>query len=319
MTDTARPAASGAQVCDGHTFGASAVFQHPLAYLIGLEGVALLRAFGGDYGRDFIDARLEETKALLNGAGQLGEAMMVEPFTVTEGYDIWSTDYDEPGNGLLGLDGPIVRRILDDIPAGIAVDAACGTGRHTEHLKALGHDVIGVDASPGMLAKARERLPDADLRLGDLRELPVPDNHADVVVCALALTHLPALGPAIAEFARVLRPGGHLVISDVHSFMINAQGFPLIKPGPDGTPGYIPQWSHRTSDYLVAALPVGFQVRSCFEPRFGELVDPTSPPEPLPAGAVADPWLLHGWAPEATNAAYRGLPIAIFWRFQLDH
>lgn len=318
MSDIARPAASGTPRDDGHTFGTSAVYQHPLAYLLGLEGVALMRAFGGDYGRDFIEARLAETRALLDGAGQVGEAVMVEPLTVTEGYDIWSADYDEPGNGLLGLDGPIVRRMLDEIPAGVAVDAACGTGRHTEYLAALGHDVIGVDASPGMLAKARRRLPGADLRLGDLRELPVPDDHADVVVCALALTHLPDLRPAMAEFARVLRPGGHLLISDVYSFMINAQGFPLIKPGPDGKPRYIPQWSHRTSDYLVAALPLGFRVRSCDEPRFGDdLVDPASTPEPAPAGTVADPWLLHGWAPEAANAAYRGLPIAIFWRFQL--
>ncbi|TDC51598.1 hypothetical protein E1212_11410 [Jiangella ureilytica] len=98
---------------------------------------------------------------------------------------------------------------------------------------------------------------------------------------------------------------------------ISVRGFPLVTVRPDGMPGYIPQWSHHTSDDLVAALPVGLQVRSCVEPRFGDVADPGSPPEPIPAGTVADPWLLHGRAPKATHAAHRDLPIAIFWRFQL--
>ena len=50
----------------------------------------------------------------------------------------------------------------------------------------------------------------------DLRHLPVADAHVDLVTCGLALTHLPDLGPAFAELARVLRPGGHLITADIH-------------------------------------------------------------------------------------------------------
>jgi SAM-dependent methyltransferase len=64
-----------------------------------------------------------------------------------------------------------------------------------------------------MLARARTRVPQADFRPGDLQDLPLADDSADIIVCGLALNHVPALQPVMAEFARVLRPGGHLVIS----------------------------------------------------------------------------------------------------------
>jgi SAM-dependent methyltransferase len=143
-------------------------YRHPLAFLLGLEGVAL------------------------------------------------SGTYDQPGNPLIDLEQPLVREILDRIPPGAALDAACGTGRHSGYLSGLGHQMTGVDSSPDMLAQARKRVPAARFLAGDLHRLPVRAQAADLVVCALALTHVPALAPVLAEFARVLQPGGHLVISDIH-------------------------------------------------------------------------------------------------------
>jgi hypothetical protein len=61
------------------SFGTSAIYQHPLAYLVGMEGVALLRGFAGDYDREFIEARLAETRALLDSVDQFGDALMVDP------------------------------------------------------------------------------------------------------------------------------------------------------------------------------------------------------------------------------------------------
>ena len=48
---------------------------------------------------------------------------------------------------------------------------------------------------------------------------PSPDQHVDVVVCALVLSHIPDSAPVLAEFVRVLRPGGHLVISDARDLL----------------------------------------------------------------------------------------------------
>src|SRR2546429_1401599 len=188
------------------------IYQHPLAYLLGLEGVALLHAFAGEYDRDFTEARLAEVRALLDSADQLGSGAAIRPIPIAEGYGAWAESYDLPGNQLIDLEQPIVREILDGLPPGTALDAACGTGRHAEYLATIGHTVIGVDSSPEMLAVAAAKVPGADLREGDLHQLPVPDQHVDVVVCALALTHVLELGPVLAEFVPVLRPGGHPVI-----------------------------------------------------------------------------------------------------------
>ena len=225
-----------------------------------MEGVALLRAFAGHYDRDFTEARLAEVRTLLGSADQFGDGVETRPIKTGEGYRAWAGSYDQPGNGLIDLEQPVVRDILDSVPRGIALDAACGTGRHAEYLVSLGHEVIGVDSSPEMLAAARAKIPGGDFREGDLHYLPVPDQCADVAVCALALTHVPDLAPVVAEFARVLRPGGHLVISDSRS------DWPVVTALPGGDFGYLPHRNHRASDYLAALLPLGFQVRRCEEP-----------------------------------------------------
>jgi ubiquinone/menaquinone biosynthesis C-methylase UbiE len=300
------------------------IYQHPLAYLLGLEGIALLHAFAGAYDRDFTTARFEEIRALLYAVEELGDGVTVEPTPTTEGYGSWAEFYDEAENQLIDLEQPIVREILDRLPRGVALDAACGTGRHSAYLASLGHTVIGVDSSGAMLERAREKVPDGEFREADLHDLPLPDDHVDLVVCALALMHVPEPEPVLAELVRVLRPSGNLVISDSRG-LIKDIGLPVVKAGRDGNPGYMPIWSRLTSDYLAAALALGLQVRRCEEPRTpfplvdGSGVDIHSGhvQEHVP-GAPPNIWALHRWCPAATNAAYRGKPLAIIWHFQLD-
>jgi ubiquinone/menaquinone biosynthesis C-methylase UbiE len=302
-----------------------AIYQHPLAYLLGLEGIALLRAFSGVYDRDFTVARLREIQALLDSGEELGEGVEAGPMTTSEGYARWAELYDDPGNQLVDLEQPVVREILDGLPLGVALDAACGTGRHTAYVASLGHEVIGVDTSAEMLTRAREKVPGGTFYEADLHDLPLADDSVDVVVCALALSHVPDLAPAFAEFVRVLRRGGHLVLSDSRG-LIGDIGLPLVKTGPDGSFGYMPVWSRLVSDYLAAALPLGLQVRRCEEPRRPsplvdddgtDLYDGSPPPSHVP-GEPPNIWALHRFCPAATNAAWRGNPAAIIWHFQLS-
>ena len=88
----------------------------------------------------------------------------------------------------------------------MALDAACGTGRFAGFLARRGHRVIGVDSSPDMLAHARQRVPEAGFHVAGLARLRLPDDWVDVIICALALDHVPGLDPVLAEFARVLCP-----------------------------------------------------------------------------------------------------------------
>jgi ubiquinone/menaquinone biosynthesis C-methylase UbiE len=300
------------------------IYQHPLAYLLGLEGLALLRAFSGLYGRDFTDARFREIQTLLDSAEALGEGIEARPVTTREGYAWWAPSYDEPGNQLLELEQPVVREILDSLPVGVALDAACGTGRHSAYLASLGHRVIGVDTSPEMLARAREKVPEGEFHQADLHDVPLADDSVDLVVCAIALSHVADLGQALAELVRVLRPNGQLVISDSRG-LIGDIGLPLVKVGTGGELGYMPTYARLASDYLAAALPLGLQVRRCEEPRrpsplVGDdgtnVYDGVRPPDHVP-GAPPDIWSLHALATAATNAAWRGNPAVIVWHFQL--
>ena len=300
------------------------IYQHPLAYLLGLEGTALLRAFCGEYDREFTLARFREIQALLDSAEELGDGVEARPITTREGYAQWAPSYDEPGNQLLQIEQPIVREILDGVPVGVALDVACGTGRHTAYLASLGHEVIGVDDSPEMLARAREKVPGGTFHEADLHDLPLADDSVDLVVCAIALSHVPDLRRALAELVRVLRPNGHLVISDSRG-LIGDVGLPLVRVGPNGEFGYMPIWSRLASDYLAAALPLGLQVRRCEEPRRlfplvgddgTDLYDGVRPPDHVP-GNPPNIWSLHAFATSATNAAWRGKPAAIIWHLQL--
>lgn len=301
-----------------------AIYQHPLAYVLGLEGIALLKGFAGQYDHAFTEERFRDIRALLDSADAVGGGVEAEPITAQEGYDRWAPFYDEPGNQLLDIEQPIVREILDGLPVGVALDAACGTGRHTAYLAGLGHEVIGVDGSPQMLERAREKVPGGTFHEADLHDLPLPDDSVDLVVCAIALSHVPDLDPALAELVRVLRPGGHLVLSDSRG-LIGDIGLPLVRDRPDGGLGYMPIWSRLASDYLAAALPLGLQVRRCEEPRRPspvvaddgtDVYDGTRPPDHV-AGDPPYIWSLHMLATAATNAAWRDSPAAIVWHFQL--
>lgn len=291
----------------------------PLGYLLGLEGAALLRGFQeGSADRAFVEDRIAEIRRLLDTpALARTEAVTAAPGTIStaEVYQSWAPHYDAPGNQMIDLEQPIVQRILGSLPVGTALDAACGTGRHTAHLHQLGHHVTGVDASAEMLAQARKRLPDVAFHEADLHRLPLPDDAVDTVVCALALTHVPDLAAVLAEFARVLRPGGHLVLSDAH--LITSYLTPTLprRPGPDGRPALLTEYHRPLSAYLSAALPLGFQVRHCEEPcRPRHSLDADAAPDPLPTHMSWD--LLH-WCPEASAAALDESPVAVVWHFQL--
>lgn len=294
------------------------IYENPLAYVLGLEGLALLRSFTGEYDRAFVGARVAEIRALLDDESLADAAVEVARIGTVDGYQVWSRTYDGP-NSAFAFDEPVIEEILGGLPAGASLDAACGTGRIAAVLSQRGHQVVGVDSSPEMLDRARVRVPGGEFRLGDLARLPVADDAVDLVVCCLALTHVSDLRPVMAQFARVLRPGGHLVISDMHPEQVARGSIPPVRL-PDGTPGRLETYRHSIGDYLRAALPVGLQVRRCEEPLI-PLTEHSEVQDPSRVTGVGPwevwPWSLADLVPEAAAAANSGVPVEIIWHFQL--
>jgi ubiquinone/menaquinone biosynthesis C-methylase UbiE len=278
--------------------------RHPLAFPLGLVGMALLRGEAGEFPDEWVVHRIAEVRALLAAydAGDLGGGQPVGQTDTVTGYRIWSATYDE-FNPLIAVEQGPVRALIDRLPAGRALDAACGTGRWSAYLASRGHRVVGVDTSPDMLDRARAKVATATFTRAALTALPLPDDAVDLVVCALALPHMPDLRPVFAEFARVLRPGGRVITSDIHWQSLYLGGIASAVDG-DAIQKRMPAGRYRPSDYLAAALPLGLQVTALQEPRW--------PPEVIGGGPVAD-----RYARAATVAAYENTPAAIIWEFRL--
>jgi len=97
-------------------------------------------------------------------------------------------------------------------------DLGCGTGQVSAALAPFVARVIAVDASSAMLQAAKRRLSgldNIDLRRGELETLPIDDERLDVATLMLVLHHVPEPEKALAEVARVLKPGGRAIIGDM--------------------------------------------------------------------------------------------------------
>jgi ubiquinone/menaquinone biosynthesis C-methylase UbiE len=164
---------------------------------------------------------------LAEGVETIGRQRWHKPtveMNVRDGYAEWAKQYDGEPNPLIALEEPVVLELIGDVAALDVLDAACGTGRYALLLAEANARVSGLDGSEEMLAHAHRKAADRgltlDLRNGDLHALPFEDESFDLALSALALCHVPDLSPVMAEFARVLRPGGRLVISDFHPFCL---------------------------------------------------------------------------------------------------
>lgn len=128
-------------------------------------------------------------------------------------------DWDEMNREILG-DFSLPEVIVKAVPAncGVAADLGCGTGEVLEHLRGVCRELIGVDGSPRMLELARRRFDDhmegISLRIGELDYLPLRDGEADFICINLVLHHLSRPTVALAEIARVLHPGGVVLVTD---------------------------------------------------------------------------------------------------------
>jgi ArsR family transcriptional regulator len=103
-------------------------------------------------------------------------------------------------------------------PALVVGDLGCGTGQLTETIAPHVTRVIAVDGSADMLDAARKRLADAanvEIRQGDLEALPLNVGELDAAMLSLVLHYSPDPARALTEVARVLRPGGRLLVVDM--------------------------------------------------------------------------------------------------------
>ncbi len=155
----------------------------------------------------------------------------------------------------------------------LVLDVGCGTGRITSYLAARGLDVRGVDISEGMLSAARVAHPNLTFEEGSLDVLPVASASFDALTAWYSIIHtsLELLLPAWAEFARVLRPGGHLLLA----FQAGSNEA-VERPDAHGSSATLTHHRHQLSDVAAGLEAGGFEIRARVE-REPELAHETTP------------------------------------------
>ena len=115
------------------------------------------------------------------------------------------------------LDPVMLPRAVARAPR-TALDVGCGEGRFCRMLKANRIATVGIDPTPALLDAARERDPGGAYLRATAEGMPFADQAFDLVVSYLSLIDIPNIEPAIREMARVLSPGGALLIANLTSF-----------------------------------------------------------------------------------------------------
>lgn len=138
------------------------------------------------------------------------------PHVDGQGYTKFFSPVYDYLTSLTGWRAKIRRYALDQLPEGRLLDVGCGTGYAVSLAKSEGREVLGIDASQGMLAKGRLRygLSEEELFFASAEELPFEDSSFDVALACGSLVHVPQIEKALSEMLRVVRPGGRIRIID---------------------------------------------------------------------------------------------------------
>ncbi|MDX2160071.1 MAG: class I SAM-dependent methyltransferase [bacterium] len=196
----------------------------------------------------------------------------LRPLPSVQAYERWAATYPPQAHNLLmQAEETAMLGLLPPLEGQTVVDLACGTGRYGQiALSQAAQCTIGIDNSPAMLRRCvlPVRL------LAEFSALPLPTAFVDVIVCGLAIGHVPTLAPLFAEIQRILRPGGVLLVSDVHPFAALNGAQRTFETS--GRVYAVEHHLHLISDVIAAAQAVELRLTALAEPRLGIHASPTA-------------------------------------------
>jgi ubiquinone/menaquinone biosynthesis C-methylase UbiE len=185
-------------------------------------------------------------------------------------YNLWAGTYDaQPDNLMLALDEEVFGSLLSDITLynKIVADVGCGTGRHWGKILDKGPiKLLGFDVSIEMLKILKQKFPQAEThRLISNKLAGLKDEACDCVISTLTIAHIPDAREALTEWNRVLRPGGHVLITDYHPMAL-AKGGKRTFMHEDHTVA-VRNYIHTLQDLAAIARHLGLEMQCLMEKR----------------------------------------------------
>jgi ubiquinone/menaquinone biosynthesis C-methylase UbiE len=210
---------------------------------------------------------------------------MTEPeqSEIATAYNDWAETYDDVPNRTRDLAAEALRQIKLDLAGRKVVEVGCGTGRNTTWLAEHAAELVAIDFSEAMLARAKGRVNEQHVHFiqHDVSTAwPLADASADVVVAMLILEHVEHLETVFAEAARVLTNNGQFLLCELHPIRQLAGGQAQFSNTRTGEHQCVTAFLHDVSDYVNVGLASGFELQHLGEWRDAD-ASPSSDPRVL--------------------------------------
>ena len=181
--------------------------------------------------------------------------------TIDKAYDSWADNYDSVENKTRDLERIAAKQILDKYNYTNVIELGCGTGKNTEWLLDKANSIIGLDFSPAMLLKAKEKIKSNKVQFqqADLaKPWIIKDNYADLISCGLTLEHISDLNFIFREGYKKLKSKGKFFICELHPFKQYKGTKAKFEYGNKIVE--LEVFTHHVSEYINAAINNGFRV-----------------------------------------------------------
>jgi malonyl-CoA O-methyltransferase len=180
-----------------------------------------------------------------------------------DAYEKWAASYAAHAhNPLMAIEEKAMLELLPSVQGKLVLDLACGTGRYGVIAQERGAaQVIGLDNSLAMLQAAKI----SHLSLSTTEAIPLAPNSVDVILCGLALGHLPKIETSMREISRVLKSDGVVLISDFHPYQY-LSGARRTFHASDGKVYKVEHYVHLAADYHRIGQSVSLTMTGLLEP-----------------------------------------------------
>lgn len=181
---------------------------------------------------------------------------------VESAYNQWSEIYDQMANKTRDLEALSLREILDEIKFESVLEIGCGTGKNTAWFAEKASNVLAIDLSDEMLAKAKEKIqsPKVNFQKADITQ-PwdfTGSQKFDLISFSLVLEHISDLTPIFEKINSTLNSSGYVYIGELHSFKQYNGTKARFETG-NGVE-IVDCFDHHISDFVQNGLKQGFKL-----------------------------------------------------------